>query len=438
MVSHTASLLLFARHKRWRAAKEKERRLYTMRMKLFQLKRLQCLSIMHNTTTQAARVIAGSIRTRVKVHSAALPHPSKASIMKLLHCNDDPSWIALCGFSRPVFEEMYTQFAPVFVDMWKRTHHTPLILSRGGRPGTIFNRSNGDCRRVLMLVLFFLTTSTPQKVLCVVFGLSPSTLSRYLILGLRAFNATLKLLPDARVEWPNGDQQQYYNGLIANRYPGLSFRPFAFMDGLNLPVLESGDFFEQNAHYNAWLAGTFISNLFIYAPDGTVIYCRINLPGSYHDAWLANPLRELILNREGFLRDGYSIVADTAFPRKDAMAGKIITPLKQDEADRLSKTKSRDELIALHRNHMQTVSIRQAAEWGMRQVQCCFARLKLPLPLDKHLRLLILETVVLAHNYRVRKVGLSQIRTVYSPLWNGLPFVRPATPKRYHTPHIVF
>ena len=59
------------------------------------------------------------------------------------------------------------------------------------------------------------------------------------------------------------------------------------------------------------------------------------------------------------------------------------------------------------------VSLRQAAEWGMRALQATFGRLKTRLTSNKIKRLRILKCCVLLHNFRIETVGLNQINTVF-------------------------
>ena len=65
-----------------------------------------------------------------------------------------------------------------------------------------------------------------------------------------------------------------------------------------------------------------------------------------------------------------------------------------------------------------------AAEWGMRDIQSHFGRLRLKLPCDRAQRKTVIDVIVRLHNLRVRRVGLSQIGTVYSPLWEACDLTR--------------
>ena len=60
-------------------------------------------------------------------------------------------------------------------------------------------------------------------------------------------------------------------------------------------------------------------------------------------------------------------------------------------------------------------SLRQASEWGMRGLQGSFPRFKKRLPSNSRLRRLVIESIVLIHNFRTELVGCNQIKTVFDP-----------------------
>ena len=58
--------------------------------------------------------------------------------------------------------------------------------------------------------------------------------------------------------------------------------------------------------------------------------------------------------------------------------------------------------------------MRQSAEWGMRALQASFPRLKDRLIYEeKEERRLILKSIVLLYNVRVRKVGINQVTNTF-------------------------
>lgn len=61
--------------------------------------------------------------------------------------------------------------------------------------------------------------------------------------------------------------------------------------------------------------------------------------------------------------------------------------------------------------HNTITSVRQATEWGIDSIQKVYNRLSLPLPYAPELCGLRVKTMFRLINYRVRMVGISQIRT---------------------------
>ena len=76
--------------------------------------------------------------------------------------------------------------------------------------------------------------------------------------------------------------------MIRSKYPLLK-NGFAFVDGLNLPVNVHQDEKIQNAYYNGWTCSHYVSNIFCFAPDGSILFCNLKGPGSWHDAGLYSP-----------------------------------------------------------------------------------------------------------------------------------------------------
>jgi hypothetical protein len=92
------------------------------------------------------------------------------------------------------------------------------------------------------------------------------------------------------------------------------------------------------------------------------------------------------------------------------MAGRVLTPLKDGDLERLLPSLRSSARTV----HNAITSVRQAAEWGMGSIQKVYSRLNLPLPYDPTLRGLQLNNMFCLTNYRVRTVGISQIRTTFS------------------------
>jgi hypothetical protein len=55
-----------------------------------------------------------------------------------------------------------------------------------------------------------------------------------------------------------------------------------FMDSVSLTPECTSEPVVQNSMYSGYDSDTKVNNLFAYAPYGKVIFCAINLPGSWH------------------------------------------------------------------------------------------------------------------------------------------------------------
>ena len=109
---------------------------------------------------------------------------------------------------------------------------------------------------------------------------------------------------------------------------------------------------------------------------GTVIACRLNAPGSWHDLKVAQPIYDKLRERTPA---GFYIVADTAFPQGAGdVANHIQAPMKSGEVYRQT-AEDMDEMLAFDR---ELLACHQAAEWGMQTIQGSFGRLQLPLDVN--------------------------------------------------------
>ena len=247
-----------------------------------------------------------------------------------------------------------------------------------------------------------------------IFGITPAVCSRYRNFALCLLQATLKQLHSGRLHWPKHiNDFSTYASLIERRHPRIQ-NAFGFLDGCHLPIATSSNLDEQNAYYNGWCAAHYTSNIFVFAPDGTIIHATINTPGSWHDAVVSRDLFEALLHRTP---PAYWLIGDTAFPTSKELAGRIKTPPKMNFSGYPSDP---DECRRFILFNEQLVSARQAAEWGMRCLQGSFGRLKLPMPADDaSYRYRLLEVCCRLHNFRTREEGINQIKVVYEGVWKS-------------------
>ncbi len=150
-----------------------------------------------------------------------------------------------------------------------------------------------------------------------------------------------------------------------------------------------------------------INNIFLFSPEGKIIYGVFNAPGSWHDSHVAQPLVTLVIAVMG----NYKICVDQGFKRGGILFGKFVGPMSRRSRQNLSPLLRR-EYIELHNKY---VSLRQSSEWGMRALQGTFSRLKSRLTSNSLLRHNIIFSILLLHNFRTARVGLNQIAVVFNP-----------------------
>lgn len=157
-------------------------------------------------------------------------------------------------------------------------------------------------------------------------------------------------------------------------------------------------------YYNGWKMDHYLSNLFVFAPDGKIIFCLLNAPGSLHDSTLAECSNLYQLLNDVFVQTGGQCCMDSAFVSKN-------NPAVIKKSDHLNHASYELEMITM----IQATSLQQSAEWGMHPLQSAFPRIKQTIKFDEtEERKYILMAITLLHNYRCSKVGLNQIQNVYA------------------------
>jgi hypothetical protein len=209
------------------------------------------------------------------------------------------------------------------------------------------------------------------------------------------------------VKWPSKATQVAWAQAIEAKYPRIRGR-FGFVDGKNYHVQEPSNADLQNAMYNGWLHSTFITGVLCFGVDGTLIWGKHNIVGSWNDGDMSRDLQEKLLDKN-YVDEDYGIVSDSAFPATKAMKRKIVSPLKEGE---LEKAAPDIQGVLLELSNSIT-SLRQACEWGVGSVEKVWRILFLPLPFNQETRQRRLTNIFHLHNYRIRTTGISQIRNVF-------------------------
>jgi len=358
-----------------------------------------------------ARMILRAMELALEWHRIRTRHYLRRKDLVAMHASpwahikqirEDHSALQVMGLTWASFDHLHGFFAPILQGLWRSRHS-------GNNPRGSGRKRLMETQDVLGLTLTWLHVPAYHVMLMLTWSLAPGTLSVYLRDWQQCLLCAFKRCAEARVTWPDVPTMHGLAELITARQPQLH-GVFGFVDGLNLAIHDPPVGAMQNAYYNGWLGGCYCSSLLLFGPDGCILWCTLNWPGSWSDAALARQLYDLLTD----LPDGLAIAADSAFTRAD-MAARIIRPLKADEMERYSRTVSVRQFVAAVKRHRLALSIRQSAEWGMGAFQQMVGRLHHRLSADPKTRRQLLDLACHYYNYRTRTVGLNQIRTVYDP-----------------------
>ena len=281
--------------------------------------------------------------------------------------NSDRALITLTGLNFVAFNRLLNEFSTYFYA------YTPY-----GKDGTIrllrTTERRGRRRIVtnhacLGLVLMWCRTTCPYWVLSTTFGLVGTSCSDWLRFGKRIFVHVLASRQDSIVKLPDTVKVQQYMTAIETKHPALKKVAYTG-DGLKILLQKAGDEQTQEAFYNGWKSGHYISNVFVFAPDGTIVMAMVNCPGSMHDSELASKGSPSMYDKIDMMYEqhGAVCVMDSAFATSNKQS--IIKSKKRETITTTAQTPEEYEIL------VQAVSMRQSSEWGMRALQGAFGRLK--------------------------------------------------------------
>jgi len=235
------------------------------------------------------------------------------------------------------------------------------------------------------------------------FGVIKTVGSLWIRFGRRLLLKILWGIPSSRVRMPSLGDIRIFQEIITSRYPTLQDVWFV-MDGLKMAIGAADDYSSQLLFYNHWQHGHFITNLFVFSPDGCICACSLNNPGSIHDSQIAEYGAVYQKLQRQYDICGGKGIADSAFSRERIpciiRTSRGVAPLNEFESQQ----------------HREAISVRQSAEWGNRGFKASFPRLHDTIQYEEYgERLLILLSAVYLYNFRSRYVGFNQIQTVFLP-----------------------
>ena len=228
-----------------------------------------------------------------------------------------------------------------------------------------------------------------------VFGQTSTPFFKWLKFGRKIL---LSLLIDdlqAKVTPLSPEEVEFYRNAIGNKYP-LMGDVWGALDGLKTTIEEAGTVSVQNAFYNEWSHGHYLSSLFLFAPDAKIRYTVYNTPGTFHDSTMAQfGLYEGM--KEIFSQTGGKVVVDSAFAMPDS--------------EFLIKSGQLDPMEALPLlEQQQAIGVCQLSEWGMRMIQAQFPQIKDKIRFEEAGdRKVIFLLMVLLYNFQTDFIGINEM-----------------------------
>lgn len=163
------------------------------------------------------------------------------------------------------------------------------LFQKGGRPSLLSDEVK------LGIFLFYVGSRMQVKYLCLLFGVTPSSCCAILEQVRKRIVKSLKNHYAAKIQFPNEEKKVQLAAMVKAREPRIK-NVIVYLDGLSIAVQCTEDRESQSLHYSGFHADTRCQNLFLFSPEGKIVYCVINNPGSWHDAAVAFPLVRFILS----------------------------------------------------------------------------------------------------------------------------------------------
>jgi hypothetical protein len=338
-----------------------------------------------------------------KIRRLSLNLPNESAFVRLFSSGQDDALVTLCGFDHRSFESLHNLFGELYDQHSPHALRGRLIVKHNTKKG---GRRLLTSRHCLALILAWTRTRGSLAVLQIIFGVTASSLSLWLRFGRRMLIQALRTNELAVVALPTAEELQGFVAAVTRKYPALQ-NCWGAMDGLKIRLECAGNSQMQNLFYNGWTHDHYISNLFLFSPDGKIRACYVNAPGSVHDSTMAK-WGGLYQKIDDMYRiHGVKIVVDSAFASD---ARDSVYKSYQNNIDNDGNVRQAFDI------QRQATAVRQLSEWGMRALQASFPRLKDRMIYEENgERRLIMNMIVLRCNFRASVVGLNQIQSTFMP-----------------------
>ncbi len=102
------------------------------------------------------------------------------------------------------------------------------------------------------------------------FGMAATNFAMYVKFGLKIIVKCLNEHKDAKIQIPNDVKLYDLASCVKAQYPDLD-GIWCTMDGLKSPIQAAPDTEIQKMFYNSWQSGHYVTHVFVFAADGTIL-----------------------------------------------------------------------------------------------------------------------------------------------------------------------
>lgn len=171
-----------------------------------------------------------SCRSRTMLTRSGILLPVQSPWHHLYANGDATTFLKLTGLTRPVFHQL-----------------VGLVFSQNR--ARIGRHQDLNEAAQVRLFLFYISSRMGVNHLCLLFGVTPSSCSRYLSIVLKLIVRNLRRHQAAKIQFPSEQKLEEFEQLITAREP-LASGIVGFADGLALPIECSHEERVQNTFYN--------------------------------------------------------------------------------------------------------------------------------------------------------------------------------------------
>lgn len=264
-------------------------------------------------------------KRRMRIGYGDMPHPKYSWWRHLLTLKGpahDGAWIRFAGVSRQLYDEIVAA-ASQHPDYCARPEQQRLGR---GRPMVMGSQD------AIGLALRYMIGMSETVGLMSAFYVSSECVAKKLEEGLDLLLWALQRHPDAFVKWPSKEEQEAYSQVIgehgADPLPeGLcSKKIIGWVDGFAVRISKPGDKEQERMFYSSKHQGCVISNLIAFSPQGTILWFKVNVPGSINDTDACRGLTGKLRSGSRTIING-AMLGDVAFKGEASGANEVyLTP----------------------------------------------------------------------------------------------------------------